>query len=190
TAGPVWVSLMSQLASALELIELPPSLPDDPSCLLTLLRHELAEHDVGILLLEDFDWAGPTWDGLIESLARAAYSDLKLIVVLITRADRPFAAYTPETRPAQLELTARLVERQLATVFWLGPLVFDDFVDSFPDSDSTLPRTLFSLANGIPLWIEKLWGDWLERDWVEKDREGRWRATAKFKTVASGHVKD
>lgn len=186
-AGPAWISVMSQLAATLENGELPAGLRDEPESLVTLLRHCLADCDAGVLTLEDFDLASPVWQTLIDSLAREATRDLKLVLVLTARADKPLVELPAEKRSPALQLAARLAGIQLATVLWLGPLTLEDLTAAFPKADPDIPKQLYELANGVPLWIEKLWADWQRHDQVERDKTDTWHRTKEF---VGGNAKD
>jgi len=175
--GPVWVSLMRQILIASGSSDVPPGLADDVHSLAAWLRRILAGRKVGLLVLRGIEQAPVVWVDLLDELGRDATDDVRLMVLPILTLEEPLRPGTPQPYEA---LALKQCAAGRATAIWLDTLAYAELEQSLPNTDPRVLERLYALANGSPLWIEKLWEDWHRRGWLQRSPNQGWRASDRF----------
>lgn len=177
SGGTAWVALMRQILMTSGSPTVPPGLSDDVYSLTAWLRRSLADGRVGLLVLRGIEHAPVVWAGLLDELVRDATDDVRLMVLPILTVAEPLKPGT--SQPFEV-LALKQCAAGRATALWLDTLPFAELEQSLPETDPRVLERLYELAQGSPLWIEKLWEDWHRRGWLQPGPNKGWSASERF----------
>ena len=153
-------------------------LPTSPRDIPAYLRAFATPGKPLLLLLEDFEHAGPAWLELLRYLAPELAQGLPLVFIVTFHAEKLAEQIAAEARTTAEALALELAHKNLAELMHLGRVSRADVAEYIAPAQAEVAERLATLAGGLPILVQDLWDEWLRAQAVLKDKDGPWRLAA------------